>query len=247
MSADFASTWSNPASCARRNPAVGTSVAREADDGDVRIGVRDLVRLHTRNVGDHEIRRVSTVSVVTNWCPASSPSSLPWKRGRPQPAGSSPRPEPSNAVNETALAEGIELLRRRVPRSTRSWRRCSGSPSRPSATSARASSTSPSPGTRPDGDDRIGCGRQLQKARRRLTPYAPAHRGGWRPFSLRWTSRSSASPPPARSGSCRDLDLAQADAVEQAVDHDAQPPVAVEEEQQAQRDKGCPADDAITM
>jgi hypothetical protein len=81
-------------------------------------------------------------------------------------------------VNETALAEGIELLRRGEYFAAHeeletAWR------------SAEAAERDFCQGLvhvavawyqarrgRP-----IGCGRQLEKARRRLAPYAPAHRG----------------------------------------------------------------------
>jgi predicted metal-dependent hydrolase len=66
---------------------------------------------------------------------------------------------------------------------------------------------------------RIGAGRQREKAIRRLTPYAPAHRG-------------------------LDLELllaalvrAEADLREHLVDRDAQPPVPMEEQQQPEGDE----------
>ena len=68
----------------------------------------------------------------------------------------------------------------------------------------------------------VGAERQRLKALRRLEPYAPAHRG---------------------------LDVerllvalvrAEPDLREQLVDHDPEPPVAMEEEQQPERDQGGP-------
>lgn len=73
--------------------------------------------------------------------------------------------------------------------------------------------------------NRVGCERQLEKARRRLSPYAPTHRG----LDLgRLLAQLAVLEP---------LDLPEPDLREQAVEEDAQPPVPVEEEQQAQRDQ----------
>jgi uncharacterized protein len=68
----------------------------------------------------------------------------------------------------------------------------------------------------------IGAGRQREKAIRRLTPYAPAHRG----LDL---ARLLAA-----------LVRAEPDLREELVEGDAEPPVAVEEERQAERDQGDP-------
>ena len=59
----------------------------------------------------------------------------------------------------------------------------------------------------------VGCERQLEKARRRLAPYAPAHRGVDVAALL------------AR------LDLVEPDLLQHAVDGDVQPPRPIEEEQ----------------
>src|SRR4051794_26952363 len=66
----------------------------------------------------------------------------------------------------------------------------------------------------------IGAARQRDKAIRRLTPFAPAHRG-------LDVDRLLAA-----------LVGAEPDLREQLVEADAQPPVAVEEEQQAEGDEG---------
>ncbi len=68
----------------------------------------------------------------------------------------------------------------------------------------------------------IGAERQRQKALRRLEPYAPTYRG------LDVERLLDA------------LRAVQADLREQLVERDPQPPVAVEEEQEAQRDEGRP-------
>ena len=68
----------------------------------------------------------------------------------------------------------------------------------------------------------IGAERQRAKAIRRLTPYAPAHRG-------LDVERLLAA-----------LVRAEPDLREQLVETDAQPPVAVEEEQQAEHDERRP-------
>ena len=65
----------------------------------------------------------------------------------------------------------------------------------------------------------IGAARQREKGLRRLAPYAPCHRG-------LDVARLLAA-----------LDRAQADLREELVECDPQPPVAVEEEQQPERDE----------
>src|SRR4051812_10745126 len=61
--------------------------------------------------------------------------------------------------------------------------------------------------------NRVGCERQLAKARRRLAPYAPVHRGVDVAALL------------AR------LDLVEPDLLQHAVDGDVQPPRPIEEEE----------------
>jgi uncharacterized protein len=61
--------------------------------------------------------------------------------------------------------------------------------------------------------NRVGCERQLAKARRRLAPYAPAHRGV------------------DVAGLLARLDLVEPDLLQHAVDGDVQPPGPIEEEQ----------------
>ena len=86
--------------------------------------------------------------------------------------------------------------------------------------------------------NRVGCERQLEKAARRLGPYAPrAPRRRRRRAARAGRSGRSAW---SRAGSLElpALELpAEAERVERAVQRDAQPPVAVEEEQQAERDE----------
>jgi len=72
----------------------------------------------------------------------------------------------------------------------------------------------------------VGASRQRAKAMRRLAPYAPAHRG------LDVSRLLSA------------LERAEPDLREELVEHHAQPPVAMEEEQQAERDQDRSGDDA---
>jgi hypothetical protein len=66
---------------------------------------------------------------------------------------------------------------------------------------------------------RVGAGRQREKAIRRLTPYSPAHRELDVELLLAALVR------------------AESDLREHLVERDAEPPVAVEEEQQAQGDE----------
>jgi uncharacterized protein len=73
--------------------------------------------------------------------------------------------------------------------------------------------------------NRVGCERQLEKARRRLAPYAPVHRG------------LDLAPLLAQLERVRPLDLPEPDLRQHAVQEDAEPPVAVEEEQEPERDQ----------
>ena len=81
-----------------------------------------------------------------------------------------------------------------------------------------------------------GCRRQLEKATRRLAAYAPMHRGVDVASLLDQVSR-------ARPGAMQPLDLAEAERVEHLAQPDVQPPLAVEEEQQPERDEHEAADD----
>jgi predicted metal-dependent hydrolase len=72
--------------------------------------------------------------------------------------------------------------------------------------------------------NRTGFERQLVKAKRRLGPYAPAHRGVDVASVLDQVGR-------ARFGALAPLDLAEADRVEDPAQPDVQPPLAVEEEE----------------
>jgi hypothetical protein len=73
--------------------------------------------------------------------------------------------------------------------------------------------------------NRVGCERQLEKARRRLEPYAPAHRGLDLARLLAQLER------------VRPLDLPEPDLRESPVQGNAEPPVAVEEEQQPEHEQ----------
>jgi uncharacterized protein len=83
----------------------------------------------------------------------------------------------------------------------------------------------------------IGCGRQLEKAARRLAAYAPRHRGVDVASLLAQVAR-------ARPGAMGVLDLAEAERVEDAPQPDVEPPLAVEGEEQPERDEHEAADDA---
>jgi hypothetical protein len=74
--------------------------------------------------------------------------------------------------------------------------------------------------------NRVGCERQLEKAARRLGSYAPVHHGVAVGTLLADVARAQAK---VAVGS---LDLVEPEGFQQLLDRDAQPPVAVEEEQQ---------------
>jgi predicted metal-dependent hydrolase len=93
--------------------------------------------------------------------------------------------------------------------------------------------------------NRVGCERQLEKARRRLGPYAPAHRGLDVAATLASVEQAAALvqggslalPPPAIRSDV------EPDETEEAVEVDPQPPEAVEEEERAEHDEDRAADE----
>jgi uncharacterized protein len=85
--------------------------------------------------------------------------------------------------------------------------------------------------------NRTGCERQLAKARRRLARYTPAHRGLDVAAVLAQVERG-------RFGELAALELPEAERVERATKADVEPPFAVEEEEQAERDEDRAADDS---
>jgi hypothetical protein len=74
--------------------------------------------------------------------------------------------------------------------------------------------------------NRVGCERQLEKAKRRLSPYAPEHQGV--PVDLLLTDVARARERVANGS----LELAHPEALQGPLGADAEPVVAVEEEQQ---------------
>jgi uncharacterized protein len=76
----------------------------------------------------------------------------------------------------------------------------------------------------------VGCERQLAKAERRLVRYAPAHRGVDVTAVLAQVTAG-------RPGELAPLDLAEAEEVEHAPQSAVEPPLAVEEEEQPERDE----------
>ena len=79
--------------------------------------------------------------------------------------------------------------------------------------------------------NRVGCERQLEKAARRLAPYAPVHRDV--PVAVLLNDVANAQ---ERVGE-GSLVLAEPQGFQEPLDRDAQPPVAVEEKQQPERDQ----------
>jgi predicted metal-dependent hydrolase len=90
-----------------------------------------------------------------------------------------------------------------------------------------------------DRGNRVGCERQLEKARRRLAPYAPAHRGVDVSSLLAQVDAAAAR---VATGSLA-LDRVEADGLERPVERDLEPPVPPEEEQEPERDERRPAAD----
>jgi uncharacterized protein len=83
----------------------------------------------------------------------------------------------------------------------------------------------------------VGCERQLAKAERRLTRFAPAHRGVDVASLLAQVAAG-------RPGALAPLDLAEAEELEHAPETGVEPPLAMEEQEQAERDEDQPARDA---
>jgi len=81
-----------------------------------------------------------------------------------------------------------------------------------------------------------GCSRQLEKAARRLAAYAPRHRGVDVASLLAQVGR-------ARPGAMPELELAEAERVEDAPQADVEPPFAVEVQEQPERNEHEAADD----
>ena len=83
----------------------------------------------------------------------------------------------------------------------------------------------------------IGCGRQLEKAERRLTRFAPSHRG----LDVAGVLAQVRAARARVAAGCLVLDElrldAEADGPEDPVAVDVQPPVAIEEQEQAKRDQ----------
>ena len=81
-------------------------------------------------------------------------------------------------MNETALAEGIELLRRGEYFAAHEELETAWRSAEPAERDFCQGLVHVAVAWYQAGRGRpIGCGRQLEKTRRRLTPYAPAHRG----------------------------------------------------------------------
>ena len=83
----------------------------------------------------------------------------------------------------------------------------------------------------------VGCERQLAKAERRLARYAPAYRGVDVASLLAQVTAG-------RPGELAPLDLAEAEEVEDAPESSVEPPLAMEEEEQPQRNEDQPARDS---
>ena len=76
----------------------------------------------------------------------------------------------------------------------------------------------------------VGCSRQLEKAERRLRPYAPVYRGI---DVARLLDQLEHAQPPELAP----LDLAEAHGVEHPTEADVQPPLTVEEQEQPEHDQ----------
>jgi len=85
-------------------------------------------------------------------------------------------------------------------------------------------------------ENETGCRRQLEKATRRLAAFAPSHRGVDVASLLAQVER-------ARPGAMPELDIGEAERVEDPSQADVEPPLAMEVEEQPEHDEQQPADD----
>ena len=245
-SADFTTTWSKPAACARaQSGRVG--VVREAEDRDVRIRLDDVVGIDARDVADHEVGRRDRVGGDEAMARQHRLELPPEEEVDPceqdrrharsvERCAASVEPMSDRGSH---FERGLELIRRGVLRGPRGARaRVARGAARRSATSSRGSCTSPSRWYQAGRGNRYGCERQLEKAARRLGPYAPAHRGVDVAGVLAQVERRAGD---RRRGIAR----ARAARVSRTggAKPDAQPPHRSEEEQQAEDDEDMPADD----
>ena len=181
-SADLATTWSKPAACARRRP-VGVGVVREAEDRDLRIGVRDLVRVDARDVRDHAVRRVDVVDRDQSDGPATAPSSFPRKK-RSTPTSrivatrANVPPSGPSLQRVSHLETGLDLIRRGEFFAAHEELEDAWRAAEPAERDFYQGLVHVAVAWYQAGrGNRVGCERQLEKAARRLAPYAPEHRG----------------------------------------------------------------------
>ena len=213
---------------------------REPDDRHVRVRVRNLVGVDARDVGDHELGPIDTVSRDEMVAVEKRFELAPEEEVDPteQDRRHGPGRVTLHRVVEEAYAEGIALARAgRYFDAHEAFE-----------TAWRAADEDERDFFQglvhvvvawyQDGrGNRTGCERQLAKARRRLARYAPAHRG-------LDVAAVLAQVDGARFGQFADLELPQAQRIEDSAQADVQPPLAVEEEQQPERDQHGTADDA---
>src|SRR3954471_9819081 len=125
----------------------------------------------------------STLSTVIRWCPGRSPSSFP-RKNRSTPtsrivaiaANVAPLRLVSNAV--TKLVTGLDLIRRGEFFAAHEELEDAWRAAEPTERDFFQGLVHVAVAWYQAGrGNRVGCERQLEKARRRLAPYAPAHRG----------------------------------------------------------------------
>jgi uncharacterized protein len=215
-------------------------MVREPDDGHVGVRVDDLVGIDTSDIRDHEVGQIDAVGrheVV----PREKPLELapeeevdPTQQDRRHVTGRVTLP----LVVEKGFADGLEHARagryfEAHEAFEDAWR------------AADADERDFFQGLvhvvvawyQQERGNLVGCERQLAKAERRLARYAPAHRGVDVAAVLAQVTAG-------RPGELAPLDLAQAEEVEDAPQSGVEPPLAMEEEEQPERDEDQPARDA---
>lgn len=158
----------------------GVGMVRIAEDRDIRIRVRNLVRIDPRNVRDHQIRTVGAIDGDQVMALQENIQLAPEKEVDPdqQDRGHTGRITPLRCYGRSlSLERGLELIRsgeffaaheeletawREAPPEERDFLQGLVHVAVAWYQAGRG--------------NRIGCTRQLEKARRRLSGYAPVHR-----------------------------------------------------------------------
>src|SRR6185437_6338690 len=166
----------------RTPQSLGVRVVREAEDRYIGPGVCDLVRVDAGDVRDHAVGRVDVVDrdqVVAGEKPLQLPAEEevdPHQQDRRHAANVAPSRLVSNAVSK--LETGLGLIRRGEYFAAHEELEDAWRAAEPEERDFYQGLVHVAVAWYQAGrGNRVGCERQLEKATRRLGPYAPEHRG----------------------------------------------------------------------